>query len=67
LVSDTRFAGNFKVLFKAWNKGTNYWLRETFYKRMTQSGEKSGFLVAMGTFAISAFWHGFEPVYLLSE
>ena len=62
-----RTAQSFKTLLDAWNCGTNYWLRECMYKRLARKGKKPGFKSTMATFITSAFWHGFNPTYYISE
>uniref|UniRef100_A0A0W0G4C7 Mboat family protein n=1 Tax=Moniliophthora roreri TaxID=221103 RepID=A0A0W0G4C7_MONRR len=57
---------NFKVLLDSWNMKANVWLRECVYKRAAAPGKKPGFWASMGTFGVSAFWHGAAIGYYLT-
>ncbi|KAH9999482.1 hypothetical protein BJV77DRAFT_1058480 [Russula vinacea] len=43
--------------------GTNVWLRECVYKRVTPKGKKAGFKSSMLTYLTSAIWHGISAGY----
>lgn len=43
-----------------WNIGTNRWLREIIYERVSK---RHGTLL---TFCLSALWHGFYPGYYVT-
>lgn len=51
-------------LMKAWNMGTQRWLKMTFYERNEAKLGKSK--AALFTFILSSFWHGFYPSYYLA-
>ncbi|KAI9893110.1 MAG: lysophospholipid acyltransferase [Vezdaea aestivalis] len=59
-------ARNTRGYLDAWNMGTNRWLRNYVYLRVTPRGQKPGFRASLATFATSAFWHGFYPGYYLA-
>ncbi|KAK9767954.1 Lysophospholipid acyltransferase [Basidiobolus ranarum] len=54
-----------KALLEAWNIGTNRWLKNYVYLRVTPPGTKPTFASTFLTFGVSAFWHGFYPGYYL--
>ncbi|KAI8848454.1 MBOAT, membrane-bound O-acyltransferase family-domain-containing protein [Chytridium lagenaria] len=57
---------NAKTIFDAWNQKTASWLRNYVYLRMTPPGKKPHPMVAIITYMVSAFWHGFYPGYYLT-
>ncbi|VDK50329.1 unnamed protein product [Dibothriocephalus latus] len=50
---------NTKGIFDGWNIGTTRWLRECVYDRVPKQ------FSVVAVFFVSAFWHGFYPVYYL--
>ena len=60
------FALNSKDLIDAWNKKTGSWLRQCVYLRLVTPGKKPSAWVAVITYMVSAFWHGFRPGYYLT-
>jgi lysophospholipid acyltransferase len=52
-------AQNPKGFFDSWNMKTAYWLRSCTYLRMVKPGGRPGPFVAIFTYMVSAFWHGF--------
>lgn len=48
---------NTKVMLDNWNIGTTRWLRECVYDRVPRR------FAVVAVFFVSAFWHGFYPVY----
>nr|CDS17034.1 o acyltransferase membrane bound domain [Echinococcus granulosus] len=48
---------NTKVMLDNWNIGTTRWLRECVYERAPRR------FAVVAVFFVSAFWHGFYPVY----
>jgi len=46
-----------------WNHQISVWLNHYVQGRMIAKGGKPTLAVSLGTFAISAFWHGFYPFY----
>lgn len=59
-------AQNTRAYLGGWNIGTNNWLRNYVYLRVTPRGKKPGFQATMATFVTSAIWHGFYPGYYLT-
>lgn len=59
-------AQNSRAYLEGWNIGTNNWLRNYVYLRVTPRGRKPGFRASLATFVTSAFWHGFYPGYYLT-
>lgn len=60
---DLETAQSPRTYLDSWNKGTNHWLRNYVYLRVTPKGKKPGFRASLATFATSAVWHGFYPGY----
>ncbi|KAJ1959160.1 Lysophospholipid acyltransferase, partial [Dimargaris xerosporica] len=56
---------NLRALSEAWNVGTNVWLKNYIYLRVTR-GKKPGIPTTLITFIVSAIWHGFFPGYYLA-
>ncbi|KAK9688448.1 Lysophospholipid acyltransferase [Basidiobolus ranarum] len=54
-----------KTLLDAWNIGTNRWLKNYVYLRITPPGTKPTSMATLATFGVSAFWHGFYPGYYM--
>eukprot|EP00108_Taenia_solium_P002166 TsM_000691100 transcript=TsM_000691100 gene=TsM_000691100 len=50
---------NTKVMLDNWNIGTTRWLRECIYDRVPKR------FAVVAVFFVSAFWHGFYPVYYI--
>ncbi|VDK41511.1 unnamed protein product [Taenia asiatica] len=50
---------NTKVMLDNWNIGTTRWLRECVYDRVPKR------FAVVAVFFVSAFWHGFYPVYYI--
>lgn len=48
-----------------WNMRTSHWLRHYCYNRLTSLGHGK-FVATMGTFMLSAFWHGFYAGYYVT-
>jgi len=53
------FSQSYRTSSNSWNMQTNKWLRRYAYERMAPPANM------YGTYAISAFWHGFYPGYYL--
>ncbi|KAJ3210992.1 lysophospholipid acyltransferase [Dinochytrium kinnereticum] len=60
------FGANPKAMIGAWNMKTGAWLRNYVYLRLTKPGQKPHPIVAIITYMVSAFWHGFYPGYYLT-
>nr|VZI17557.1 unnamed protein product [Spirometra erinaceieuropaei] len=56
---DIELGTNTKGMFDGWNIGTTRWLRECVYDRVPKQ------FSVVAVFFVSAFWHGFYPVYYL--
>ncbi|KAI9266576.1 MBOAT, membrane-bound O-acyltransferase family-domain-containing protein [Phascolomyces articulosus] len=56
-------AQSFKDISNSWNLGCNTWLRHYVYMRLCPPGAKPDSYVLVGTYTVSAFWHGFHPGY----
>ena len=46
-----------------WNHQISVWLNNYVQSRMLGKGGKPTLAISLGTFAVSAFWHGFYPFY----
>ncbi|GAM22032.1 hypothetical protein SAMD00019534_052070 [Acytostelium subglobosum LB1] len=58
-------ASNIRDVSTYWNMGTADWLKTYVYLRLAPAGTKPSFKSTIGTYAVSAFWHGFYPGYYI--
>ncbi|RKP07617.1 endoplasmic reticulum protein [Thamnocephalis sphaerospora] len=65
-IMDYELAQSPRALMDSWNIGTNVWLRNYVYLRLTKPGEKDTFVATLATFTSSAIWHGFYAGYYLT-
>lgn len=56
-------APNMRSITTFWNMRTSDWLKNYIYFRLSPEGTKPSFICTIGTYAVSAFWHGFYPGY----
>lgn len=54
---------NARNMIDLWNHQTAVWLRHYVFTRVKTAYPKTNFRATMATFMVSAFWHGFYPVY----
>ncbi|CEF68933.1 Membrane bound O-acyl transferase, MBOAT family-containing protein [Strongyloides ratti] len=59
-VKKVELSYSLKECIDNWNIGTCKWLRLTVYERLPESSR------TMGTFVLSAIWHGFHPGYYVT-
>jgi len=64
-VFKVEFPPNIRSVTTYWNMKTGDWLKNYVYLRLTPAGQKPTLAATIGTYAISAFWHGFYPGYYL--
>ena len=48
-----------------WNHMVHIWLKFYVQGRLVEPGKRPGFMESMSTFIVSAFWHGFQPMFYL--
>jgi len=56
-------APNMRSITTFWNLKTGDWLKNYVYLRLTPPGTRPTLFSTVGTYAASAFWHGFYPGY----
>lgn len=63
---DVETATNVNSLLKAWNHRVHIWLKYYVSERLTGAGNRPSSFDYMATYMISAFWHGFYPMYYIN-
>jgi len=51
------------MMMADWNHTVHLWLKHYVQARLVEPGQKPTMMTTIGTFGVSAFWHGFYPFY----
>jgi len=63
---DVETASNANSFLKAWNYRVHVWLKHYVAERLTGANERPTTWHYLATYMISAFWHGFYPLYYVN-
>lgn len=64
VISEVELNPNSKKKIQYWNRTVHLWLKYNLYLRILATG-KSNSVASLAAFMVSAFWHGFYPVYYI--